>query len=978
MAEFSFAKWLTEGGDRNLSKFVYDKSYERVSWVYACVNRIADSLSGLPLEFYIKDKLIEDHNHPVNKAFGVPDYPKVLSIRQLFKQTLAHLELHGGVYWVIPSPRRNNLSDGIKIMALIRLRPILSTSKELVGWQETDALKDTITTYTTDEVVPFFYYHPDYDMAGLAPLRAARLAIEQEFFMSAWNAAFFKQGLRNPLAIMSKDRLTSIQEREMKKRLIKYYAGLDNGQGALILGRGSEVKELGVSNDDISFLEGKELSREEICGTFGVPPAMVGIFRYANHANSKEQNVIFWENTASPKLAFLAETVQVLVLDKWFPGVTCKWDKSSIAALRRDPIESATAAKTYFDLGYNAEQVSVILGIPELADRADIPLPPLPPLPPPEEDEEDEDQPEPEETDEDAKTKSLDPYTWLETYAELHSSLMELNEGKWLRRFKVYFKSAGDALETKITRKEAVVLDSELWVKLWDEFIHKLVTDSFELSARVVLYEIAKPEVKSPGFAFVSYKSVGISEYMTEQEMARFRRAIQEFASKTTGVGQDIINDLNKRAASILEAGGTTQDLRKGVAQVVREAYKGRSLTIARTISNGAYNASRFTVYEMKGVTYHQWVSAGDEHVRPEHSSEGGNITLFGTGFPVTQLRYPHDPNGRAAQVINCRCTTVPVQVKETPVSRPVSHSIEQKIESVAVEAYKEATTQTLNTLGSGGRLENRFMVDSITNVTESRHMLDWAKRVFNSRSIETLDTLLDLRPPIHHTKVFKVVNGNNKYWTHKNRQKLASLLTKGIKPSLRSKLPQVEIKFVGTTELAEIAEYRNNVIRLSASNEVPLYKLLSSDFKEGDLLEVSDLYQALADLAHEYGHHLQENGLASWAKNFYTVRTVGEGFLTITLSDGRVINYKEDQFFDWYQGRSYLEDGVVLENKEIVSVFYEKLIMVISASKLFKALPADFIGLWVEKVAPMFLTSNSGYREAFKAIIGEDWLDGN
>ena len=84
---------------------------------------------------------------------------------------------------------------------------------------------------------------------------------------------------------------------------------------------------------------------------------------------------------------------------------------------------------------------------------------------------------------------------------------------------------------------------------------------------------------------------------------------------------------------------------------------------IARTEINGAQNDAAFDVYGELGVEYHMWWTAQDERVREEpqadHRKMHGKIVKVGTAFS-NGLLYPGDRQGRIAEWINCRCTTVP------------------------------------------------------------------------------------------------------------------------------------------------------------------------------------------------------------------------------------------------------------------------------------------------------------------------------
>jgi len=90
---------------------------------------------------------------------------------------------------------------------------------------------------------------------------------------------------------------------------------------------------------------------------------------------------------------------------------------------------------------------------------------------------------------------------------------------------------------------------------------------------------------------------------------------------------------------------------------------KARALTIARTETHKAANVSQFTRAEMAATdsgldVQIEWISTNDGRVRDSHRSTNGQIVAIGEKFNVggTKMKYPSDPSGGAANVINCRC----------------------------------------------------------------------------------------------------------------------------------------------------------------------------------------------------------------------------------------------------------------------------------------------------------------------------------
>lgn len=100
-------------------------------------------------------------------------------------------------------------------------------------------------------------------------------------------------------------------------------------------------------------------------------------------------------------------------------------------------------------------------------------------------------------------------------------------------------------------------------------------------------------------------------------------------------------------------------EIAKGVMQAAPKIAKWRGPTIARTETHGAANngadaAARQTGMQLKK----EWISVKDARTRDPHRDAEGQIVemdgLFDVGGEL--LRFPGDPAGSAANVINCRC----------------------------------------------------------------------------------------------------------------------------------------------------------------------------------------------------------------------------------------------------------------------------------------------------------------------------------
>jgi hypothetical protein len=105
--------------------------------------------------------------------------------------------------------------------------------------------------------------------------------------------------------------------------------------------------------------------------------------------------------------------------------------------------------------------------------------------------------------------------------------------------------------------------------------------------------------------------------------------------------------------------------------------WENRAAVVARTESIGALNGGRndaFTTVsrQLGGPFERVWVATmfgpSAENTRPTHRKADGQRSPVGGLFKVgdAMLAYPGDPSGPAAEVIQCRCTTVLVRPGQT------------------------------------------------------------------------------------------------------------------------------------------------------------------------------------------------------------------------------------------------------------------------------------------------------------------------
>ena len=117
-----------------------------------------------------------------------------------------------------------------------------------------------------------------------------------------------------------------------------------------------------------------------------------------------------------------------------------------------------------------------------------------------------------------------------------------------------------------------------------------------------------------------------------------------------------------------------TEEVDRILTATGSDRWPNRARTVARTETMGAVNAGVFRAAQLDAeargdlAPFKVWISTEDNRTRPTHVVADGQRTLLTEPFRVggAQLLFPGDPRGPANEVINCRCSILPIVLGET------------------------------------------------------------------------------------------------------------------------------------------------------------------------------------------------------------------------------------------------------------------------------------------------------------------------
>jgi HK97 family phage portal protein len=607
------------------------------SWVRAALKRIAEAVSSVSLIVYDQKGNVLPDNHPAVRLLERPNERQ--TTYEVMEKTTYDLLLTGNAYWLITERDASKKPSQLLYVPSGLVTPNLQ-GLQIVGY--TLSTLDRTKTFNIDDVVHFTVATP-FSPVGESPIQAIAPAVKLDREAMLFNYELFKHGAF-PAVLMWLPTAVSDPELQRLREQIRQQFGRGQRHNWFIaggLGKDAKIEAFPAMPKDMAFEVLRKMNREEILSVLGVPPALVGIFEYANYANSREQLKIFWRDTIVPLLRRIENTITHQLLQQFDKGLWCQFDLSSIEALKADLNELSQGLVRLVQFG-----ILTINEAREMIGR-DNPVPwgdewwgpptylPLASL---------QEQPETSKVKDFVRMRRWSDFVRYQHFIErnMHDAVKDYADRL---RFRLRHRLRDLYAPKGLTIKQLSVLfdiDEEAQ-DLWDA-LNPHIRDADETGVRALrtLFGIA------PNMHLYNMRA-------TARLMRQERRI--RWISETTW------ERLREELAEGLEAGEGIEGLMRRVDEVVGELETWRGERIARTESTAALNGAFYDGMMAGNVQTKMWVAALDERTRISHEHAHCQIKPVGEPFEVGDalLHYPGDPQGPPKEIINCRCTLVPV-----------------------------------------------------------------------------------------------------------------------------------------------------------------------------------------------------------------------------------------------------------------------------------------------------------------------------
>jgi len=639
--------------------------FEQSLWVAACINTIVNRFASAPFEIKEGDKLTTD-----KKILSLFNHPNPFMDGNLFQETIAGLvSLTGNAMIVMDGlvdGKTSKLPSSMWPLHSKHLRPVLNKERNMPSFWELEVDGEK-TKIHWENVLHIKTWNPNSMIIGHDPLKPAKNTIAMDFFSGLFNRKFF-QNNATPSGVLSTEKnVSSDVRKEIRENWTSNHNGVENSNKIAVLSGGLKYTQMGLTQQDMQFIEGKKLSREEIAAILGVPPATVGIFEFANYANSEAQIKMLWEATLIPLGVKVASVFNSMFFARFSPTLSVSYNTSNIKALQEDEDKKVARAQVLFNMGVTLDVINTRLKL-EL-DIDNLPW----------------------------KNTWLVPFSLIsaaeliknplskekeENSTDINNSVnkyvnVRLSRAKWVeinRKSRKNVKAFEKEMVSFFDKQEKLLLN-ELKNATGIQILSILVNGANDVvnfdwtTQDRLLIKRTKPHYLDSlelggSSSMEEIKIIGIDFSTDDKLVTDFLLDKENFV---TGINDTVREQLILQIAEGVEAGESIQQLTDRLSTVYDQA-RTRAQNIARTETNDAVNGGRTAGYGQAGVEGKTWLNSGKENVRESHSNGagvGGETVKIDESFS-NGLRWPSDTaNGEPAETNNCVCTiTAKVKIK--------------------------------------------------------------------------------------------------------------------------------------------------------------------------------------------------------------------------------------------------------------------------------------------------------------------------
>jgi HK97 family phage portal protein len=354
---------IFESGDDlafgNLSDTSIDsKTVFQVNAVYSAVSLIADTISTLPLDCFIR---IDGQRRAFRPKPSWVEKPDIALPRVAFyNSVIVSLLLDGNAFIRVFSNRAG------EVVNLVVLNPRTVTIKRNAQGRLVFTVEGEEKTLSQEEMI----FIPDVlrpgTIRGVSRVEALKENFGLALALEKFASTFFGNGTNLSGVIETDSQLTKEQAENLRNSFDNAHRGWRRGHRTGILSGGAKFKTTQIDPESSQSIEARRFAVEDVARAFNIPANMLNIPGTTTYASVEQNNIQFITHTLRPIVQKLEDAFSPLMTR--YPGGETAFIKWNLDGLARADIQARTSAySTMIQSG-----VMSINDVRRLEDMSDI------------------------------------------------------------------------------------------------------------------------------------------------------------------------------------------------------------------------------------------------------------------------------------------------------------------------------------------------------------------------------------------------------------------------------------------------------------------------------------------------------------------------------------------------------------------------------------------------------------------------------
>lgn len=293
----------------------YREGMQKVTWVSRCVDAIAGNQSRLPV-------ILRKDNSPdgeiVTKKRGTSILLDLLNTKSnpgensfIFRYRVSSQLLLGTRGVFIEKVRgRDGSIIALQLLPPQHTAPIPDPKKFVSGFEVSMPTGEKITMKPED-VIWIRRPHPIDPYLSMTPMESAGIAIEIENLAKMYNRNFLLNDGRPGGLLVLRGEIDDDDKEELRSRF-RGNIGRVGAVGVISADDGVDYVDTSSNPRDAAYIQMRQITKEEILASFGVPESVLGNASGRTFSNAAEEVSVFWNETMSPHLEIIARAFDEL------------------------------------------------------------------------------------------------------------------------------------------------------------------------------------------------------------------------------------------------------------------------------------------------------------------------------------------------------------------------------------------------------------------------------------------------------------------------------------------------------------------------------------------------------------------------------------------------------------------------------------------------------------------------------------------